>query len=112
MAFDPLGDGFVAPLVEAMSPRGRIVSFGVSAGPEVAFNMQLLYRKSLSLLGYGGILLTREERRPGLQAALEAVRAGELKVRIDSVLALEEVNDAFRRLADRRVQGKLLLDLS
>jgi NADPH2:quinone reductase len=112
VAFDPLGDGFVAPLVEAMSPRGRIVSFGVSAGPEVAFNMQLLYRKSLSLLGYGGILLTREERRPGLQAALEAVRAGELKVRIDAVLALEDVNDAFRRLADRRVQGKLLLDLS
>jgi NADPH:quinone reductase len=112
VAFDALGDGFVAPLVEAMSPRGRIVSFGVSAGPEVAFNMQLLYRKSLSLLGYGGILLTREERRPGLQTALEAVRDGELKVRIDSVLALEEVNDAFRRLADRRVQGKLLLDLS
>ena len=112
VAFDPLGDGFVAPLVEAMSPRGRIVSFGVSAGPEVAFNMQLLYRKSLSLLGYGGILLTREQRRPGLQAALEAVRAGELKVRIDAVLALEDVNDAFRRLADRRVQGKLLLDLS
>jgi NADPH:quinone reductase len=112
VAFDSLGDGFVAPLVEAMSPRGRIVSFGVSAGPEVAFNIQLLYRKSLSLLGYGGILLSREERRPGLQAALEAVRAGELKVRIDSVLALEDVNDAFRRLVDRRVQGKLLLDLS
>jgi D-arabinose 1-dehydrogenase-like Zn-dependent alcohol dehydrogenase len=34
-----------------------------------------------------------------------------LKVRIDSVLPLEEVNDAFRRLVDRRVQGKLLLDL-
>jgi NADPH:quinone reductase len=51
VAFDALGDGFVAPLVEAMSPRGRIVSFGVSAGPEVGFYMQLLYRKSLSLLG-------------------------------------------------------------
>jgi NADPH2:quinone reductase len=111
VAFDPLGGGFVAPLVEAMAPRGRIVSFGVSAGPEVTFNMQLVYRKAVALLGYGGILLTREERRPGLQAALEAVRAGELKVRIDSVLPLEEVNDAFRRLVDRRVQGKLLLDL-
>jgi NADPH:quinone reductase len=112
VAFDPLGDGFVAPLVEAMSARGRIVSFGVSAGPEVTFNIQLLYRKALSLLGYGGIILTRDERRPGLRAALEAVRGGELKVRVDSVLALEDVNEAFQRLADRRVQGKLLLDLS
>ena len=55
VAFDPLGDGFVAPLVEAMAPRGRIVSFGVSAGAEVTFNMQLLYRKAVSLLGYGGL---------------------------------------------------------
>jgi NADPH2:quinone reductase len=112
VAFDPLGGGFVAPVVEAMSPRGRIVSFGVSAGAEVTFNIQLLYRKAVSLLGYGGIIITREERRPGLLAALEAVRAGELKVRIDSILPLEDVNDAFQRLVDRRVQGKLLLDLS
>jgi NADPH2:quinone reductase len=112
VAFDVLGDGYPAMLVEAMAPRGRIVSLGVSAGAEVTFDMRLLYRKMLSLLGYGGTILARDERRPGLQAALEAVRAGELKVRIDSVLALEEVNDAFRRLADRHVQGKLLLDLS
>ena len=111
VAFDVLGDGFVAPAVEAMAPRGRIVSLGVSAGAEVTLNMRVLYRKMLSLLGYGGTILTPEERRPGLQAALEAVRDGELKVRIDSVLALQDVNDGFRRLVDRQVHGKLLLDL-
>lgn len=112
VAFDPLGDGFVAPVVEAMAPRGRIVSYGVSAGAEVTFDMQQLYRKMLTLRGYGGMLLEREERRPGLQAALAAVRDGELKVRIDSVVALDAVNDAFRRLTDRDVAGKLLLDLT
>lgn len=112
VAFDVLGDGFVAAAVEAMAPRGRIVSLGVSAGADVTFNMRVLYRKMLTLLGYGGTILTREERRPGLQAALEALRAGELKVRIDSVLPLDDVNDAFQRLLDRTVQGKLLLDLS
>jgi NADPH:quinone reductase len=112
VVFDVLGDGFVAAAVEAMAPRGRIVSLGVSAGADVTLNMRVLYRKMLTLLGYGGTILTPEERRPGLQAALEAVRTGELKVRIDSVLPLAEVNDAFQRLVDRRVQGKLLLDLS
>jgi NADPH2:quinone reductase len=112
VAFDVLGDGFVSTAVEAMTPRGRIVSLGVSAGAEVTFNMRVLYRKMLTLLGYGGTILTPEERRPGLQAALEAVRAGELKVRIDSILPLADVNGAFQRLVDRRVQGKLLLDLS
>jgi NADPH:quinone reductase len=112
VAFDPLGDGFVAPLVQALAPRGRIVSFGVSAGAEVTFNIQLLYRKALSLLGYGGGQLDRAERRAGLEAALEAVITGELKVRIDDVLPLDQVNHAFQRLIDRKVQGKVLLDLS
>lgn len=111
VAFDPLGGAFVAPVVEAMASRGRIISFGTSAGAEVTFNMQLLYRKMLSLLGYGGIQLTRDERRPGLEAALEAVRAGDLRVRIDEVLPLDQVNAAFQRLVDRGVRGNLLLDL-
>ncbi len=112
VVFDPLGDGFVPVAIEALAPRGRLVSFGVSAGPEVTFNIQTLYRKMASILGYGGMQLTPEERRPGLEAALEAVKTGELKVVIDEILPLEQVNEAFQRLVDRRVQGNLLLDLS
>lgn len=112
VAFDPLGDGYVAPLVAAAAPRGRIVSFGVSAGAEATFNIQQLYRKHLSLLGYAGGLVGPAERRTGLERALEAVRAGELRVRIDSILPLDEVNAAFQRLVDRQVAGHLLLDLS
>jgi NADPH2:quinone reductase len=110
--FDPLGGPFVAPAIDGLSPRGRHVSFGTSAGPDVSFNMQQLYRKALSIRGYGGMQITPEERRDGLQAALAALSAGELVVRIDSVLSLDEVGEAFRRLAERRVQGNLLLDLS
>jgi len=111
VAFDPLGGGFVEPVVEALSPGGRIVSFGTSAAPEVEFNMRSLYRKGLSLLGYGGMLVTPELRREGLRAAFEALRAGELKFVVDEVLPLDRVNDAFRRLAERSVSGKLMLDL-
>jgi NADPH2:quinone reductase len=112
VAIDSLGDGFVSPVVEAIAARGRIVSLGTSAGADVAFNMQQLYRKMVSLLGYGGMQLTRQERRPGLEEALRAVAAGELKVRIDSVLPLDQVNQAFDRLIRRDVRGNLLLDLS
>jgi NADPH2:quinone reductase len=111
VVFDPLGDGFLQPVVEAIAPRGRVISFGTSAGPDVKFNLQTLYRKSASLLGYGGMMLSPEERRSGLERALGALQDGTLRVRIDSVLALEEVNEAFERLRQRRVQGKLLLEL-
>jgi NADPH:quinone reductase-like Zn-dependent oxidoreductase len=64
------------------------------------------------MLGYGGMLLAVEERRAGLKAALQALRDGTLEAVIDTVLALEDVNEAFTRLVERRVQGNLLLELS
>ncbi|MBV9196186.1 MAG: zinc-binding alcohol dehydrogenase family protein [Solirubrobacterales bacterium] len=112
VVFDPLGDGFVAPMLDALSLRGRLVSFGTSAGPDVQLNMQTLYRKMLSICGYAGLQLGREERRAGLETALEALRAGELKVVIDEVLPLEQVNEAFERITRRQVQGKLLLGMA
>jgi NADPH2:quinone reductase len=111
VVFDPLGGGFVAPVIAATAHGGRIVSFGTSAGADVSFNMQQLYRKSLSLLGYGGMQLGREQRRAGLEQTLRALADGSIKVRIDSVLALEDINEAFRRLQTRGVEGNLLLDL-
>jgi NADPH2:quinone reductase len=112
VVLDPLGGGFVAPVLETIAPRGRIVSLGTSAGAEVTCNMQLLYRNNVSLLGYGGMQLQREERRAGLGEALQALADGSIRVRIDEVLALTDVDRSFRRLRDRDVQGKLLLDLS
>jgi NADPH2:quinone reductase len=109
LVLDPLGGGFVGPAIDALVPRGRYVTFGTSAGPEVTFNMQTMYRKGISLLGYGGFQLGREERRRGLEGTLAALARGDLRVRIDEVLPLERVNEAFERLAQRKVEGKLLL---
>jgi NADPH2:quinone reductase len=112
VVFDPLGGGFVQPALDALTVRGRLVSFGTSAGPDIQINIQTLYRKMISLLGYGGMQLGQEERRAGLQKALEALRAGDLKVVVDKALPLEQINQAFERIANRQVRGKLLLALT
>jgi NADPH2:quinone reductase len=109
--FDPLGDGYLRPAIEAAAPGARIISYGTSAGPEVQFNLQTLYRKGMSLLGYAGMRVGDDERRRGLHEALQAVAAGDLRVVIDDVLPLEGVNEAFQRLVERRVRGNLLLAL-
>lgn len=111
VVLDALGGGFVDPVLEALAVRGRLVAYGTSAGPEVTFNLRQLYRKRISLLGYGGTALTRNERREATQRALEALARRELKLHIDDQLALVQVNEAFERLAARTVRGKLLLDL-
>jgi NADPH2:quinone reductase len=111
VVFDPLGGPFTAAALGTLVPKGRLVIFGTSAGPEGTVQLQQLYRNGLRVLGYGGLLLDDDERRTGLGATLEAMAAGQLRIPVDRVLPLAEVNDAFAALKDRALRGKVVLDL-
>jgi NADPH2:quinone reductase len=112
LVFDCLGDGFTTAALSVLSPSGRLVMFGASAGADVQLDLLQLYRNGQRILGYTGIRLSVEDRRRGLTAALQALADGRMNIPIDRVLPLDQVNDAFRALVDRAVTGKILLDLS
>jgi NADPH:quinone reductase-like Zn-dependent oxidoreductase len=95
-----------------MAPEGTLVSFGASAGAEASINVPRFYRSGQRIVGYAGGRLTTEERRAGLVEALAALADGRLRVRVDRVLPLSEVNEAFALLVGRSVIGKLLLDVT
>jgi len=111
VVFDALGDGFSGAAIEALAPFGRLVSFGVSAGPMAEINMQMLYRKGLTVYGYGGLVEPADRMAAGKAAALAGLAEGKLKVVIAERLPLGRVNDAFAALVDRAVSGKIVLDL-
>lgn len=111
VVFDPLGGEFTGGAIEALSPRGRHVIFGTSADAEGRLHLQAVYRKSLRILGYGGLMEPAAALRRGMDEALRALREGRIEVAIDSVLPLDDVNVALERLATRQVSGKLLLAL-
>ncbi|HZQ77950.1 MAG TPA: zinc-binding alcohol dehydrogenase family protein [Acidimicrobiia bacterium] len=111
VVFDALGDGFSAAAVEALGPFGRLVSFGVSAGPVAEINMQSLYRKGLTVHGYAGLIEPEERMAAGRAAALAALADGRLRVAVGQRLPLERVNEAFAALVDRAVTGKIVLEL-
>lgn len=111
VVFDGLGDGYTGAAVEVLEPRGRLVLYGASADGEGRVPLLMLYRKNLTVHGYGGLVQPEDALRRSLEGALEAVRAGRMSVRIDSVLPLEEVNEAFSRIERRAVLGKLVLAL-
>jgi len=111
VVFDALGDGFSGAAIEALQPFGRLVSFGVSAGPAAEINMQSLYRKGLTVYGYGGLIEPEDKMAAGREAALAALADGRLRVAVAERLPLERVNDAFAALADRAVRGKIVLEL-
>ncbi|MGH9063474.1 MAG: quinone oxidoreductase family protein [Acidimicrobiales bacterium] len=111
VVLDPLGGGFTGAGLEALEPFGRLVSFGTSAGAEASLNMQTLYRKSITVFGFGGLIEPPDRLRAGLVASLGALADGRLRVPVQDVVPLQEVEDAFRRLEARTVTGKLVLDL-
>lgn len=112
VVFDPLGDGYFGAAVEIMAEKGRLVAYGTSAAPEGRVPLQALYRKGLTVHGYGGLIESDEALAAGIRGALDALSAGRMDVVVDRIVPLEEIDEAFRLLADRSVLGKVVLDLS
>jgi NADPH2:quinone reductase len=112
VVIDPLGNGYTGAAVEAMAPQGRLVILGTSANPVGELPLQALYRKGLTIRGYGGLLEPDHVMATAIRAALQALADGRLEVAVDQVVPLADVNGALGRLASRGVRGKLVLDLS
>jgi NADPH:quinone reductase-like Zn-dependent oxidoreductase len=82
---------------------GRYVTCGATTGPLAQIPLNLVFFKSLSVLGSTMGSLGDVHR------LLDLVVAGRLKPVIDAVLPLQQVAEAHRRLEQREVFGKLLL---
>jgi NADPH2:quinone reductase len=111
VVIDSLGGEFTASAIATLVPRGRLVLFGTSAGSEAAIPLQQLYRKRVRVIGYGGMISTPEERAAGVLGALAAMARGDLRVGVGAEFELADVEQAFARLVDHAVAGKLLLRL-
>lgn len=111
VVFDPLGGGYTGAAIDAMEPRGRLVLFGTSADPRGTVPLQVLYRKGISVLGYGGLSEPASALRRGMVGALEAIGDGRLAVVVDSLLPLDAAQEALDRLATRSATGNVVLSL-
>jgi NADPH2:quinone reductase len=112
VAIDSLGSSFTQAALGCLVPGGRMVIFGTSAGPEGKIHLQGLYRNGLKVLGYAGLRLSDAEHRSALEAALDAMAKGLMRIPVDRSLPLGSVNEALDILRRRRSTGKLVLDLS
>jgi NADPH2:quinone reductase len=71
-----------------------------------------LMRTSRAVVGFWLVHLFRrpDELRAGIAELLGAVAAGELEVVIGGVYPLSQARSALEDIADRKTEGKLLLD--
>jgi len=107
---DSLGGPFTDAAIAAIENQGRLVVYGTSNDEQVSINLRRLYRKGVTLLGYGGMIDTPQEQRAALDKLLSMMAAGSLTIPVGDVLGLADAAEAHARILGRDVQGKLLLD--
>jgi NADPH:quinone reductase-like Zn-dependent oxidoreductase len=89
--------------MRCLARNGRLVTCGGTTGPKVSVLLPHLFMKNLSLLGS-----TMGPAR-AFPAIFEGVARGVFKPVIDSVLPLDRVVDAHRRLEAGKALGKIVL---
>ncbi len=101
---DHVGQDTFGGSLRCLVKGGRFVTCGATTGPNADVNLNLVFFKSLSILGSTMGSLGDVHR------CLVLIAQGHLKPVIDDVLPLSEVAEAHRRLEAREVFGKLVLD--
>jgi 2-desacetyl-2-hydroxyethyl bacteriochlorophyllide A dehydrogenase len=103
LVVEHVGGDVLKKCFECLVRGGTIVTCGATAGREVDFNLWPFFVKQHRLIGSYG------RNRTDLIATLEWAAAGKIRAVIDSIVPLERTADAFAKLRNRQVQGKVLI---
>jgi NADPH2:quinone reductase len=107
-----VGGTLFTTLARLMRWNGRLMPIGFTGGevPSLAMNLPLL--KNYSIVGvFTGAWTERfpNEAARAAETVMEWLSEGKLRPRIDRVLPLERATDAMTAIADRSVQGRIVL---
>jgi len=111
VVYDAIGRDSLARSLEALAPRGHIVSYGQAAGPLEPLDIASFAAKSatVSRPNYGHYVGSPAQLRPLARELFEAIRAGILRVEIGQRYALRDAAQAHRDLEGRRTTGSTIL---
>jgi NADPH2:quinone reductase len=110
--FDSVGKDTLLKSMDALRPRGYLVTFGESSGPAPAVDPRLLMDKGSLFLTRASLLhyvITTEELRTAAAALFDTIAKGGIKIRLNQTYRLGEVADAHRDLEARRTMGSSVL---
>jgi NADPH2:quinone reductase len=110
---DLVGGNYLEGNLRVVAPRGRIVVVGLTAGATSPFNMGILLRKRLTIVGT--VLRARplEEKiaiaREFSDRVVPLFEAGRLQPIVDRVLPFEEIRIAHELMESNSTFGKIVL---
>lgn len=112
VVYDSVGKTTFEKGLNILRPRGMMALYGGSSGAVPPFDPIVLTQKGSLFLtrpSLGAYIATRQELEQRAGAVFGMIREGKLKLRIDHVYPLAEVQQAHRDLEGRKTTGKLLL---
>jgi NADPH2:quinone reductase len=112
VVYDPVGGPYTELALRSIAWRGRLLVVGFAAGdiPKIPLNLTLL--KGCSIVGVFWGEFTRREPQRFAQAMEKLGRwfaEGKLKPHVSATFPLERAADALQLMAERKVQGKVVL---
>ncbi|WP_286758881.1 NADPH:quinone oxidoreductase family protein [Sulfitobacter sp. UBA1132] len=113
VVYDAVGGAYAEPAVRALAWKGRYLVVGFPAGiPKIPLNLTLL--KGSQIMGvFWGAHTAREPKvhTENMADLFRMYADGQIKPRISARYPLEKAADALNLMQDRKVQGKVVLDV-
>ncbi len=112
--FDPVGGELSEPAFRSIARGGRhlVVGFADGSVPAIPWNLPLL--KSASIVGvfWGGFFRNESQANAeNVQLLFKWLEEGIVEPAIDNILPLQKAVDALKKLENRQVKGKILLEV-
>jgi NADPH2:quinone reductase len=114
ICFDNVGGAIFEQMARLMKWGGRLMPIGFTSGQIPSVPMNLLLLKNYSILGLftGAWMEKFPEQAMHMKDMLAQLLAeGKIRPHIDRVLPLELVKEAMRAVANRTVQGRIVLKI-
>ncbi|MGY8636755.1 NADPH:quinone oxidoreductase family protein [Bradyrhizobium sp. 14AA] len=114
IGFDNVGGAIFEQMARLMSWGGRLMPIGFTSGeiPQVPMNLPLL--KNYSIIGvFAGAWAEKfpDEAARMNDTLMRLLADGQIRPHIDRILPLEEAGEAMRAVANRTVQGRIVLKI-
>lgn len=111
VAYDAVGGDYAEPVIRSMAWGGRFLVVGFPAGiPAIPLNLTLL--KSCQIVGvFWGASIYRDPagHMQNITELFEMYEKGQIKPRICASFPMQDAAKALELIADRKVQGKVVL---
>ena len=113
--YDPVGGDFSEQAFRSIAWDGRFLVIGFASGPIPKIPLNLALLKSASMVGvFWGSWATQfpQESRQNFTEILAMIDKGEFSPLVTDTYPLEQYQDAFRCIDERRARGKVVLTMT